>query len=235
MKKNPISLSSIAVASLTTLFALSSQAASMTEDQKTFYALGQNIASSVAVFAMSPAELEQVKQGLTDGVKKNKPSVDLAVYAPKIKPLAEQRSMLAGAKSNALGAAFLDKAAKEKGAVKTPSGLVFISLKDGTGESPTAADSVTVHYRGTLIDGNEFDSSYSRNEPAEFPLTSVIKCWTEGVQKIKVGGKARLVCPASIAYGNQSMGKITPGSTLNFEVELLSIKKNEVKKDEPKK
>jgi FKBP-type peptidyl-prolyl cis-trans isomerase FkpA len=105
------------------------------------------------------------------------------------------------------------------------SGLVYKSIKDGTGPSPVATDVVKVHYRGTLQDGKEFDSSISRGQPAEFPLNRVIKCWTEGVQKMKVGGKAQLTCPPGIAYGERGTpgGPIPPNATLNFEVELLGI------------
>ena len=117
-------------------------------------------------------------------------------------------------------------AAKEPGALDTPSGQVYRSLKDGSGASPTAADTVKVHYRGTFPDGREFDSSYKRNEPAQFPLGGVIPCWTEGVQRMKVGGKARLTCPAAIAYGERGAGgTIPPNATLHFEVELLDIAK----------
>lgn len=109
---------------------------------------------------------------------------------------------------------------------KTASGLIYRSLKDGTGASPTATDTVRVHYRGTLTNGTEFDSSYGRGQPAEFPLNRVIKCWTEGVQKMKVGGKARLTCPPEIAYGSRGAGSaVPPNATLVFEVELLDIKK----------
>jgi FKBP-type peptidyl-prolyl cis-trans isomerase FkpA len=119
---------------------------------------------------------------------------------------------------------FAAKAAKEPGAQVTASGLVFLSLKEGAGASPQASDKVRVHYRGTFQDGKEFDSSYARGQPAEFPLDRVIKCWTEGVQRIKVGGKARLTCPPSIAYGERGAGGvIPPGATLQFEVELLGI------------
>jgi FKBP-type peptidyl-prolyl cis-trans isomerase FkpA len=117
------------------------------------------------------------------------------------------------------------EAAREAGAVVTPSGLVYRSLKDGAGPSPTAADTVKVHYRGTFPDGREFDSSYKRNEAIEFPLTGVIRCWTEGVQKMKVGGKAKLTCPPSIAYGERGAGSaVPPNATLVFEVELLGIR-----------
>ncbi|WP_144290064.1 FKBP-type peptidyl-prolyl cis-trans isomerase [Ideonella sp. A 288] len=117
-------------------------------------------------------------------------------------------------------------AAKETGAVVTPSGLVYRSIKDGTGPSPQATDTVRVHYRGTFPDGKEFDSSYSRGSPAEFPLNRVIKCWTEGVQRIAVGGKAKLTCPSAIAYGERGAGgTIPPNAVLQFEVELLGINK----------
>jgi FKBP-type peptidyl-prolyl cis-trans isomerase FkpA len=115
-------------------------------------------------------------------------------------------------------------AAKEPGAVATTSGLVYRSLKEGAGASPAATQTVKVHYRGTFPDGKEFDSSYSRGTPAEFPLNRVIKCWTEGVQLMKVGGKAKLTCPAAIAYGDKGAGGvIPPNATLQFEVELLGI------------
>jgi len=118
-------------------------------------------------------------------------------------------------------------AAKEKGAIVTPSGLVYVSLREGRGANPTAADVVKVHYRGVLANGTEFDSSYKRNEPAQFPLGNVIPCWTEGVQRMKVGGKAKLVCPAAIAYGQRGAGGvIPPNATLQFEVELLEIAKH---------
>jgi FKBP-type peptidyl-prolyl cis-trans isomerase FkpA len=116
------------------------------------------------------------------------------------------------------------RAATEPGAVVTPSGLVYKSLKEGSGASPKAADTVKVNYRGTFPDGKEFDSSYSTGKPAEFPLNGVIKCWTEGVQMMKVGGKARLTCPAAIAYGERGAGGVVPpNATLVFEVELLGV------------
>jgi FKBP-type peptidyl-prolyl cis-trans isomerase FkpA len=121
----------------------------------------------------------------------------------------------------------LATAGKEKGAVVTPSGLVFKSMTAGTGAAPAATDVVKVHYRGVFADGREFDSSYKRNAPAEFPLNGVIKCWTEGVQLMKVGGKALLTCPAAIAYGERGAGggMIPPNTPLQFEVELLGVTK----------
>jgi FKBP-type peptidyl-prolyl cis-trans isomerase len=120
--------------------------------------------------------------------------------------------------------ASLEKAAAQPGATKMASGLIYRELRAGSGASPAATSTVKVNYRGTLMDGTEFDSSYKRNEPAEFPLNQVIACWTEGVQKMKIGGKSQLVCPASIAYGEAGRPPVIPGgATLVFEIELLSI------------
>jgi FKBP-type peptidyl-prolyl cis-trans isomerase FkpA len=122
------------------------------------------------------------------------------------------------------GTDFAEKAAKEKGAVKTASGLVYRSIVDGKGPQPAASATVKVNYEGTFIDGKVFDSSKRNGGPISFPLNRVIKCWTEGVQKMRVGGKARLVCPPSIAYGAAGAGGvIPPNSTLVFEVELLDL------------
>jgi FKBP-type peptidyl-prolyl cis-trans isomerase FkpA len=119
----------------------------------------------------------------------------------------------------------IDQAAKEKGAVKTASGMVYKSIKDGSGNSPSASSVVEVNYRGTLPNGKEFDSSYKRNQSIKFPLSRVIPCWTEGVQKMKVGGKAKLVCPPELAYGSRGAGQdVPPNATLIFEVELLDVK-----------
>lgn len=109
-------------------------------------------------------------------------------------------------------------------AERTASGLVYESLKDGSGEQPTAQSSVQVHYRGTLANGSEFDSSYKRGQPATFPLNRVIPCWTEGVAKMREGGKAKLTCPPEIAYGSRGAGSaVPPNATLTFEVELLKV------------
>jgi FKBP-type peptidyl-prolyl cis-trans isomerase FkpA len=115
-------------------------------------------------------------------------------------------------------------AGAQPSSVTTDSGLIYRSLKDGKGPSPGATDTVKVHYRGTLPDGKEFDSSYARGQAAEFPLNRVIKCWTEGVQRMQVGGKAKLICPPAIAYGERGAGAVVPpNATLHFEVELLGI------------
>jgi len=197
----------------------------MTEQQKTLYAVGQALARQVSLFQLTPAELDPVQQGLRDGVLGAKSAVDMNVYGPKIQELARERQAAAAQKSEAAGREVLARAAAEKGAVKGYGGLVYLSLREGKGASPKPTDVVTVNYRGTLPDGKEFDSSYARNKPAEFPLDGVIKCWTEGVQKMKVGGKARLTCPPETAYGERGAGGVVPpNATLVFEVELLAVK-----------
>jgi FKBP-type peptidyl-prolyl cis-trans isomerase FkpA len=218
------------IAALVTLLALSAPAARgqepKTEEQKTLYAIGLAMARELSVFNLTPAELEFLKKGLTDATTGKKLAVDLDAYNPKIQDLARARRQVTGEKQAAAGRTFSEKAATEKGAVKTESGLVYVSEKEGSGPNPATTDTVKVNYRGTFIDGKEFDSSYKRGQPAEFPLGKVIKCWTEGLQKMKVGGKAKLVCPPSIGYGEQGAGgAIPPNATLVFEVELLEIKK----------
>lgn len=116
------------------------------------------------------------------------------------------------------------KSAGEAAAVTTPSGLIYRVIKEGSGAGPVATDTVKVHYRGTFPDGREFDSSYKRGQPTEFPLNRVIPCWTEGVQRMKPGGKASLTCPPAIAYGERGAGGvIPPNATLVFDIELISI------------
>jgi FKBP-type peptidyl-prolyl cis-trans isomerase FkpA len=193
-----------------------------TDDEKTIYSLGLTIYRSLGQFDLSPAELEIVKRALSDAAA-NKPAVDLNTYGPKIQTLATARQGKVAEREKTASKAFIDKAAAEPGAVKNDSGLIYLELKPGTGESPKATDKVKVNYRGTFTNGTEFDSSYKRNEPAEFPLNGVIKCWTEGVQKMKVGGKSRLVCPSGIAYGDAGRPGIPGGATLVFEIELLAI------------
>ena len=195
-----------------------------TEDQKTLYAVGLIVARQLSTFTLTPAELELVKQGITDGVTGNKPLVDVEAYSPKVQALANARRESQGVKLAADAKVFVEKAAKEKGAVKTASGLIYLSQREGKGAKPAASDKVKVHYTGTLVNGVVFDSSYKRGQPTEFPLTGVIKCWTEGIQLMKAGGKARLVCPPAIAYGERGAGGlIPPNATLVFDVELLEV------------
>jgi FKBP-type peptidyl-prolyl cis-trans isomerase FkpA len=197
-----------------------------TEEQKELYALGVALSQSLGDFALSESDLEIVKTGLSDGILKRTLKVDMQTYKPKLQQLAQSRAAIVADKEKKAGSAFVAKAAAEPGAKKTASGAIVTTLKEGKGASPKATETVKVHYQGTLLDGTVFDSSIQRGQPAAFPLANVIKCWTEGVQEIKVGGKARLVCPANIAYGDRgSPPNIKPGATLVFEVELLEIVK----------
>ena len=187
----------------------------VTDDQKAIYALGASIYDSLAPFYLSPAELEIVKRAISDAAAK-KPAIDVSVWEPKIQPLASARE-------KAASQAYLVKAALQPGVSKTESGLLYRELTAGTGASPQATDNVKVNYRGTFVNGKEFDSSYKRNQPAEFLLNRVIACWTEGVQKMKAGGKSVLVCPSDIAYGDAGRPSIPGGAALIFEIELLGV------------
>jgi len=178
-------------------FSLSASAQALkTDDEKSLYAIGYLVGSrSFAAMSLKPNELEIVKRGLSDGASGKKAQVE-----PE------------------------SQAAKEPGASKLPSGIVYKTLTPGDGPSPAATDKVKVNYEGRLTNGTVFDSSYKRGQPAEFGLNQVIKCWTEGVQKMKVGEKARLVCPSDIAYGDHGHPPTIPGgATLVFDIELLAI------------
>jgi FKBP-type peptidyl-prolyl cis-trans isomerase FkpA len=193
-----------------------------TDDEKAVYAVGLTVYRQLAQLDLSPAELEIVKRALADAAA-NKPAVELSEWSPKIQPFAVTRAARVKEREKAVSAVYLAKAAAEPGAVKTESGMIYREVRPGTGDSPKATDTVKVNYRGSLVDGTEFDSSYKRNEPTQFPLNGVIKCWTEGVQKIKTGGKSMLICPSDLAYGDQGRPSIPGGATLIFEIELLEI------------
>ena len=200
-----------------------------TDDQKAIYALGYNLWRSLQTYDLTPEEVELLERALDDAVAGRESPVKPDEAGPLLETFRKARVERRAAKEKEAGKAALDSAAAEPGAVKTESGMVYRELVAGTGATPTAADTVSVHYKGTLVDGTEFDSSYTRKEPARFPLARVIPCWTEGVQKMKVGGKAKLVCPSDLAYGDRGRPSIPPGATLVFEVELLDVVKLEPK------
>jgi FKBP-type peptidyl-prolyl cis-trans isomerase FkpA len=228
MKEDRMRLALAALALLSVAAPAQSRAQALkTEEDKTFYAMGLVAARSFSEFKLTPRELDLVKKGLSDALTPGKKiEVDLSAYEQKVQEMARKRLQAAAEVKKEKEKAFADKAAGEKGAQKSDSGLVYVSMKDGAGEGPKTTDTVKVNYAGKLTDGKEFDSSYKRGQPVEFPLNGVIPCWTEGLQKMKAGGKAKLVCPSSIAYGDAGRPPVIPGgATLVFEVELLEIVK----------
>ena len=205
------------------------------ERKKTIYALGLSIGERLESFDIKKEEMDVLRLGVEDGMLKNKPQVELQAYFPKIQEMSMAKMKSQADEEKKASVDFIAKAAGEEGAQKTDTGLVFKVMTDGKGATPKSTDVVKVHYHGTLRDGKVFDSSVQRGEPATFPLDRVIPCWTEGVQKIKVGGKAKLTCPAEIAYGDRGAPPdIKPGAVLTFEVELLEIV-NPAKQGAPQK
>ena len=196
-----------------------------TEEQKAFYAIGVSINKQLSVFNMSPEELKYVQQGMSDASAGKKLAVDPDASMRKIGELAKARMAIAAEKQKALAKPFLEKAAAEKGAQKTASGLIYTEIKAGTGTKPKATDIVKVHFTGTFADGKEFDSTIKRGQPIEITLNRICPCFTEGVGMMKVGGKAKLVCPSDLAFGDTGRPPIIPGgAALVFEVELLDVK-----------
>jgi FKBP-type peptidyl-prolyl cis-trans isomerase FkpA len=199
-------------------------APALTEDEKTIYALGAMLGErAVQPLRLSTSEFEVFKDGLASTAHGGTPEYSIEEYGPKFEALMQERAAAGAAEEKAKSQGFLDGAENEGGAVKSASGLVYRTLQAGRGASPGPTDTVKVHYHGTLTDGTVFDSSRERGEPVEFPLNQVIACWTEGVQKMKVGETAQLVCPSDIAYGDAGRPGIPAGGTLIFEVELLGI------------
>ena len=196
----------------------------LSEEQKTLYALGGMLGSRFKTIKLTEQELSLVAQGLKDAATQENFSLKLEEYAPKVQEFFQKKMTESSGEFKSQGKAYLETFVQQEGATKTNSGMAYKILTEGTGKKPKETDTVKVHYKGTLISGEEFDSSYSRNTPTEFPLNKVIKGWTEGLQLIGEGGKIKLVIPSELAYGDQGAPpKIPGGATLVFEVELLEI------------
>lgn len=198
-----------------------------TEKEKASYALGAGLGSQIKRDAQY-IDLEQFIQGLK-AVYNNEPlamtpqEINEAVNGLRAKK--EQQLAASGEQNKTAGAKFLEDNSKVEGVKTTASGLQYRVLQAGTGKQPTASDTVVTHYRGTLINGTEFDSSYKRNQPATFRVDGVIKGWTEALQMMKTGAKWQLFIPSDLAYGGRAVGRhIEPNSTLIFEIELLEVK-----------
>ena len=197
-----------------------------TEDDKTFYALGLVISRQLAAFKLTPAELAAVQAGLLDGSTGKTPKVSLDEYGPKIQALGEKRVAAGVTDEKKRGKEYLAKISEKPGIKKVGSGLLMETVSEGTGESPKPEDNVKVNYKGALIDGHVFDESARHGGPSTFKLTTgLVKCWNEGLTYMKVGGKAKLYCPAELAYGDRPNGEIPAGATLVFDIELLEIVK----------
>ncbi|MDD0852718.1 FKBP-type peptidyl-prolyl cis-trans isomerase [Halobacteriovorax sp. GB3] len=200
------------------------------EENKIFYAVGTMHGSRFKSLEMSPAEKTAFLAGIKDSLNGEKEKVNSQEYAMKFRELLQKRTTQMAKGNKDKGGQFIETFVSKEGGTKTASGLAYKVLTEGKGETPKAEDTVTVHYKGTLLDGTEFDSSYSRNKPTSFPLNRVIKGWTEGLQLVKKGGKIKLVIPSELAYGDQGAPpKIPGGATLVFEVELIDIKKADKK------
>ncbi|TAH25631.1 MAG: FKBP-type peptidyl-prolyl cis-trans isomerase [Cytophagales bacterium] len=190
------------------------------------YALGVNIASNLKSQGMDNISTEMLSKAFTDVMKGN----PLMVSNEKAESILNEFFMKLQAekteKNKVLGVKFLEENKKKPGVVTLPSGLQYSVMKEGDGEIPKETDKVTTHYHGTLIDGTVFDSSVDRGQPASFPVNGVIKGWVEALQLMKTGSKWKLFVPSELAYGERGAGgKIGPGATLVFEVELISIDK----------
>lgn len=194
-----------------------------TDDQKVLYAVGQALARGISTLDFSADELVYITAGLRDGARGAESRVDMTVYGPMLDSTMRSRSTQVAQKEREAGQAYCQAQAAEEGAEKLPSGIVFKQIAAGEGPSPSPGDQVKVNYHGTLRDGSVFDTTRGK-DPVQFGLGNVIPCFSEGLQKLKPGGKAELTCPADTAYGdNGRPGSIRPGAALSFEVELVEI------------
>lgn len=195
-----------------------------TDDEKILYALGAALAQQLQTLDFDARELALVQRGLADSVLGRDLAVSLEEFGPRLQSYLRERVMRLAEELEAKGVEFRSKVAAEQGALTTDSGLVYQEQQAGTGASPTADATVKIHYHGTFPDGTVFDSSRRSGEPAQFTLAGVVPCFSEGIQRMKVGGKSRLVCPPELAYGDAGIPpRIPPGSTLVFDIELLDV------------
>ncbi|PQO30376.1 FKBP-type peptidyl-prolyl cis-trans isomerase [Bremerella cremea] len=195
-------------------------------EQKASYAIGRNIANEVANPNV-PFDIDALVAGFRDGMSGQDSKLSeeqTAAALQQFQALVQAHMQKKAADAAKAGQEFLAENAKKEGIKTTKSGLQYEVIKPGTGATPKPTDTVVCHYKGVLVDGTEFDSSYKRGEPAEFPVNGVISGWTEALQLMKVGGKWKLYIPSDLAYGPQGNRSIPPNAVLIFDIELLDIK-----------
>jgi FKBP-type peptidyl-prolyl cis-trans isomerase len=208
---------------LTMSMALPAMAEERSADEQTIYFLGTAMGRNLDVLALSEGEKKAVVQGLEDSLAGTVEPMNEAEYSQRINTLTQGRVAAAAAREAEAGKAYLAQMAEEDGAVTTESGLIYREIKAGEGKQPEATSPIIAHYEGKLRDGTVFDSSYSRGDPLTIALNQVIPCWTEAIVKMKEGGKSKITCPSSIAYGERGSGSIPPNAVLTFDVELIQV------------
>ncbi len=193
------------------------------DGERSMYTIGFLMGRNVAAFNMTPAEVKIIVSGLGDAILGTPAKVDISLHQSRVNDLLSKRLQGAVTKEKESGRVFTEKFIKENKPQAIAGGGWYLETKAGAGPIPAKTDTIKAHYRGTATDGVEFDSSYARGAPTEFALSGVIACWTNGIAMMKVGGKAKLVCPSDVAYGDPGRPGIKPGATLIFEVELVAI------------
>ena len=202
-----------------------------TDDERSVYTIGYLMGRNVAPFNLTPAELKVAQSGLSDAALGKPALVDIRFHQSRVNDMLAKRMEGSASKEKSKGKIYVENFLKEHKAQAIPGGGWYLEVKAGQGAVPVKTDTIKANYRGTTVDGAQFDSSYDRGEATQFPLDGVIPCWTNGIGMMKVGGKAKLVCPSDVAYGDPGRPGIKPGATLIFDVELVEI----VKVEKPKK
>jgi FKBP-type peptidyl-prolyl cis-trans isomerase FklB len=213
------------------LAAVAQSAVPTTQLEKISYSLGADIGKNFKAQEIQ-IDVSMMAQGIRDAMTSGTMAMTdadiqktIEAFQQVMMQVQKEKSMKQSYENRKAGEEFLAENKKKDGIIELPNGMQYKVLTEGSGPKPSATDEVTVHYRGTLIDGKEFDSSFKRNEPTSFRLTQVIRGWTEGLQLMSVGSKYEFYIPSDLAYGDRQMGPtILPGSTLIFEIELLEIK-----------
>ena len=193
------------------------------DEDKVFYYLGTAVGRNLKTFEMSDDEVDEVIKGIRETMAGKQEQLNDELYSQRLNELSMERMQVAAAREAEESLEYLESMAKEDGAQRSDTGVIYLETRAGDGAQPLKTSTVIAHYKGTLRDGTVFDNSYDRGQPLTIPLSQVIPCWTEAIAKMKVGGAAKITCPSEMAYGDRATGSIPPGSALTFEVELLEV------------